>query len=251
LIDRRIISEADHIVNLAGAFVMAQRWTPEYKKKILESRTVSTRLIAEVVQKTPNRVKTIINGSAIGWYGEDRDTHYSFVETDPSDEGYLGATCKAWEDSIPDRIGDTQVCRLRTGIVLGREGGFLRELELPVKLGIAPIISKGRQVISWIHIQDLCGIIIFLMQKGLGGNYNAVAPYPSTNKEITLCYARKTKGKFVIPMHVPAIILKLMLGERAIEILKSTRVSCKKIMEAGFQFRFPTLEEAMKDIIGE
>jgi hypothetical protein len=250
LIDRRIISEADHIVNLAGAFVMAQRWTPEYKKKILESRTVSTRLLAEVIQKTPNRVRTVINGSAIGWYCEDRNTHYSFVETDPADEGYLGATCKAWEESIPDRIGDTQVCRLRTGIVLGREGGFLRELELPVKLGIAPIISKGKQVISWIHIQDLCGIIIFLMQKGLGGNYNAVAPHPSTNKEITLCYARKKKGKFIIPIHVPAILLTLMLGERAIEILKSTRVSCEKIMKAGFQFTFPTLEEAMKDITG-
>ena len=143
----------------------------------MDSRTASTQLLAEVLQKTPNRVRTVINGSAIGWYGEDRDNHYAFRETDPADNGFLGATCKAWEDSIPDHIGDIRVCRLRTGIVLGREGGFLRELELPVKLDVAPIISKGRQVISWIHIQDLCGIILFLMQNKLSGNFNAVAPH--------------------------------------------------------------------------
>lgn len=250
LIDPGVIEQADHIVNLAGAFVMAQRWTASYKKKIEESRTASTRLIADTLRKAPNKVKTVVNGSAIGWYGEDKRSGYAFVETDPADEGFLGSTCRVWEESIPDHIGDTKVCRLRTGIVLAADGGFIEELKLPVRLGLAPIISKGKQVISWIHIKDLCRMIIFLIKNGKSGVYNAVAPHPSSNKDLTLSYARKTKGKFVIPIHVPGIVLKLALGERAIEILKSTRVSCRKIMEAGFSFQYPTAEEALREITG-
>lgn len=248
MIDRSCIEQADYIVNLAGAHVMDRRWTRSYKKEILESRTGASKLIADSLLKIPNRVKSVINMSAIGWYGEDRMPGYRFTESDPADPGFLGSTCKAWEESIPDQIGSTKVCRMRTGIVIAPDGGFIEELKLPVSMGIAPIISKGRQMISWIHIRDLCRMFIYAMENGLEGNYNAVAPEPVSNKEITLSYARHAKGKFVIPIHVPGILLKLALGERAIEILKSTFVSCRKISEAGFQFEFSHHDAAMREI---
>jgi len=250
-IDQDAIKSADFIVNLTGANVMGHKWTESYKKEIIESRTKSTLLLAKSLTSIPNNVKAIINSSAIGYYGEDKVQGYSFVENDSPDKGFLGETCRIWEESLPDQINETRVCRLRTGIVLGKEGGFIEQLKLPVKFGIAPIISKGKQVISWIHVKDLCRMIIFAMENNIKGNFNAVAPTPATNKEITIAYAQKIRNKFFVPLHVPSFVLKLMMGQRAIEILKSTRVSCNKIINAGFTFLYPSLESGLDEITDE
>lgn len=243
-----LIEQADHIINLAGVNLMDHKWTKSFKKEILESRTAATSIIAGALQSIPNHVKSVINGSAIGWYGEDKKKGYSFTEEDPADSGFLGSVCREWEGSLPDQIGNTRICKIRTGIVLSSRGGFIGQLSLPVKYGIAPVMSNGRQILSWIHIDDLCGIILFLMENNLRGVYNAVAPHPESNKEITLEYARAVRGKFFIPVHVPSPALKLALGERAIEVLKSTRVSCEKIMQAGYRFRFPDPAAAIRDV---
>ena len=230
-IDLKALQEADFIIHLAGAGVVDKKWTESYKKEILLSRTESSKLIIDALSKNPNKVKAIISASAIGWYGPDKKNDYSFSETDAPDNNFLGETCRLWEESVDPatKIG-IRVCKLRTGIVLTKKGGALREFIKPIKMGIAGILGRGNQIISWIHIEDLCRMFIHCMENDqLQGSYNAVAPSPVSNKTLTISLAKLLKGIFFIPVHVPVFILKLMMGQRSIEILKSTTVSCEKI----------------------
>jgi uncharacterized protein (TIGR01777 family) len=247
-IDEQAWQEADHIFHLAGANVMAKKWNAAYRKEILESRTLSGRLIAEKILHTPNKIRSVISSSAIGWYGQDTQPPHPFREDENSDPGFLGDTCKQWEESLSSAEGKVNVCRLRTGIVLSRAGGLLKEFELPLRFGIAPIPGSGKQIMSWIHISDLCDLFIYAMEKGLSGSFNAVAPYPVSLKEITLKYASRLRGKFCIPVHAPEFALKLALGERSIEILKSTTVSANKILSSGFQFEYPMIDKALDEL---
>ncbi len=128
---------------------------------------------------------------------------------------------------------------------MSEKGGALEEFKKPLKFGIAGIIGNGKQIISWIHIDDLCRLLLFAIEhENISGIYNAVAPQAVTNKELTLTLAKKIRGKFFIPVHVPAFALKLVLGELSTEVLKSTTVSSKKIINAGFDFQFPHIEGA-------
>jgi uncharacterized protein (TIGR01777 family) len=249
-IDLKALQEADFIIHLAGAGVVDKKWTESYKKEILLSRTESSKLIIDALSKNPNKVKAIISASAIGWYGPDKKNDYSFSETDAPDNNFLGETCRLWEESVDPatKIG-IRVCKLRTGIVLTKKGGALREFIKPIKMGIAGILGRGNQIISWIHIEDLCRMFIHCMENDqLQGSYNAVAPSPVSNKTLTISLAKLLKGIFFIPVHVPVFILKLMMGQRSIEILKSTTVSCEKIKKTGFVFYYPTIDAALKNI---
>jgi len=250
-IDPAAISAADYIIHLAGAGVVDKKWTDAYKQEILESRTGSSKLIIEALQNQPHRVKAIVSASAIGWYGPDKTPVIPFTETDPASDDFLGQTCRLWEQSIgaAERLG-IRVCTLRTGIVLGNGGGALAEFIKPVKFGIAGILGSGKQAVSWIHINDLCRMYLFAIEnQPLRGSYNAVAPFPVSNKELTLTLAHTLRGKFFIPIHVPAFALKLIMGQRSIEVLKSTTVSAAKIKEAGFQFSFPGIEGAIHNLL--
>ena len=173
------------------------------------------------------------------------------VETDKPADDFLGQTCLLWEQSIePAEELGIRVCKLRTGIVLSNDGGALAEFKNPIKFGVAGILSSGKQIVSWIHIEDLCRMYIFAMENNnISGSYNAIAPRPVTNKLLTLQLAKAMKGTFFIPMHVPVFVLKLMLGESSIEVLKSTTVSCEKIKNAGFTFLYPSMEAALNNLI--
>ena len=128
---------------------------------------------------------------------------------------------------------------------MSNDGGALVEFKRPLRFGIAAILGNGKQMVSWIHIDDLCKMFIAAIEnENLSGSYNAVAPNPVSNKGLTLALAKAMKGKFYIPMHVPAFVLKIMMGERSVEVLKSTTVSCKKIPDTGFEFKFKTIEAA-------
>ena len=250
-IDSSAVAKADHIIHLAGANVAEKRWTRARKQLILESRTKSSALVVKALQETGNKVQSVISGSAIGWYGADTPASlkHGFVETDPADKAFLGTTCAAWEQSIRpvEQLGKRLVL-IRTGIVLSGEGGAYAEFVKPIRFGIAAILGGGGQVISWIHIEDICRMFIYALENNLSGVYNGVAPAPVTNKALTLMIAKAIRKSFFIPIHVPVFILKLVLGEMSIEVLKSATVNADKIRIAGFQFLFPSAEAAVHNL---
>jgi uncharacterized protein (TIGR01777 family) len=250
-IDPAAISNADYIIHLAGAGVVDKKWTAAYKKEILDSRVKSSELIIQSLQNNPHKVKAIISSSAIGWYGPDVKENYQFVETDPADGHFLGETCRLWEESIePATKLGIRVCKIRTGIVLSTKGGALVEFIKPIRLGVAGILGNGKQIVSWIHIEDLCRIFIHAIENdNLNGSYNAVTPAPVSNKMLTITLAKIMKGIFFIPSYVPKFILKIMMGERSIEVLKSTNVSCEKIRNTGFTFLYPSVEVALRQLL--
>ncbi|HTB53011.1 MAG TPA: TIGR01777 family oxidoreductase [Ferruginibacter sp.] len=248
--DIAAIQKADYIIHLAGAGVVNRKWTEAYKKEIQDSRTQSSLLIIDALQKNTNKVKAVISISAIGWYGADKDPVQPFTESDASDNNFLGETCRLWEESIQP-VGQLRkrLVIFRSGIVLSSDGGAFAEFRKPLRFGIASILGNGEQVISWIHIDDLCRLFIAgIENEQLSGAYNAVAPIPTTNKALTLTLAKEMRGNFFIPMYVPGFILRLMLGDRSVEVLKSATVSCEKLQKTGFSFLYPTIEAAIKSL---
>jgi uncharacterized protein (TIGR01777 family) len=253
-IDMDALRRADYIIHLAGAGVVDKRWTEAYKKEIIESRTQSSRLIYEALKNNPDsyrdKVKAIVSASATGWYGADAEPVKPFTETDKADDSFLGHTCRLWEASIePVESLGKRLVKLRTGIVLSNDGGALAEFKKPLNFGVAAILSNGKQIVSWIHIDDLCSMYIAAIEnENLSGSYNAVAPNPVSNKTLTIELAKSLKKKFYIPLNVPAFVLKGLMGQSSIEVLKSTTVSCKKTVDAGFTFTFKTIEAALQDL---
>jgi len=250
IISREAIAEADFIIHLAGAPVADKRWTPRRKQEILQSRTESSKLIVDSLKTIPNHIKTVISASAIGWYGSDRQAPEKnqpiegFQETDPAANDFLGQTCRQWEAAIEpvSFMEDKRLVKLRLGIVLSNSGGALKIFKKPLSFGIAPIMGSGNQMMSWIHIDDLVRLFLFALDKDtLSDAYNAVAPHPVSNKEFILHLAQKHRGRFFIPVHIPSLVLKMGLGERSVEVLKSMTVSSKKIREAGFIFQYPEI----------
>ena len=251
-IDKEAISKADYIIHLAGAGVADKRWTRKRKQEIINSRVKSGELLVKALQDIPNKIKAVICASAIGWYGADPviPNPKPFREDDQHDISFLGETCKLWEESVePLRKLGKRLVKLRTGIVLSNEGGALKEFKRPLLFGVAAILGDGKQMISWIHIDDLVRLYITAIEdETLNGVYNAVAPKPVSNKELTLQLARIQKGNFFIPVHAPSFVLKLVLGEMSIEVLKSATVSCDKIHYTGFTFLYPSLDAALKNL---
>jgi uncharacterized protein (TIGR01777 family) len=247
-IDPSAIANADYIVHLAGAGVADKRWTEERKKEIVESRTQSSALLVKALREHSNKVRAVISASAIGWYGPDKGK--PFEETDPHSNDFLGETCFKWEQSIsPVTELGIRLVKLRTGIVLSSEGGALKEFRKPLRVGAATILGNGNQVISWIHVMDLCRLFMFAIdEEEMSGVYNAVAPHPATNRELTMTLARHITNSRHYTLKVPEFALKIALGEMSVEVLKSATVSSKKIQQAGFNFDFPTLEKAIDDL---
>jgi uncharacterized protein (TIGR01777 family) len=248
-IDANAIKAADYIVHLAGAGVVDKKWTASYKQEIQDSRTQSSALLITAMQQHCNKVKAVVSSSAIGWYGADSGNK-PFIESVIHAPGFLGETCKLWEQSIePVQALGKRLVKLRIGIVLSNDGGALAEFKKPIQFGIAGILGSGKQMISWIHIDDLCHMFIAAIEnEQLSGSYNAVAPHPVNNETLTLTLAKLMKGRFFIPIPVPIFVLNIMLGDRSIEVLKSTTVSCKKIEQAGFTFLYPFIDEALKQL---
>jgi uncharacterized protein (TIGR01777 family) len=248
-IDKTALDETEYIIHLAGAAVVEKKWTARYKKEIIDSRTRGMDIIADLLKNNSHQLKAVISASAIGWYGPDQSTGISFSESAPAAKDFLGETCRIWEESlIPFSAMGIRTCALRTGIVLTRDGGALKEFEKPVRLGIAAILGNGKQKVSWIHIEDLCRMYCFAIEKEINGAYNAVAPAPVSNAGLTLGIAKKMKGNFFLSAHVPEFVLKLMMGERSVEVLKSCTVSAEKIKEAGFTFHYPSIEAALQSL---
>ncbi|MEP6748034.1 MAG: TIGR01777 family oxidoreductase [Bacteroidota bacterium] len=253
-IDIGAVQKADYIVHLAGAGVADKRWTTNRKKEIITSRTNSSELLVKTLKENSNHVNAVISASAIGWYGADPSipNAHPFTETNPADNSFLGETCRLWEESIDpvEQLGKRLV-KLRTGIVLSKEGGALNEFIKPLRSGIAAILGNGKQVVSWLHIDDMCRMYLQAIEDGnMEGVYNAAAPKPISNKELTLHLAKAMRGKFYIPVYVPGFVLKIILGELSTEVLKSATVSAEKIRKTGFNFIYPSIDAAINQLLG-
>jgi len=256
-IDGNAVTKADYIIHLAGEGIADRRWTIKRKKQIAESRINGSALLVKALQENVNSVKAVVAASGIGWYGssapgpDGRGSEKNpFEETDPAEEDFLGATCKEWEVSIDPAISlGKRVVKFRTGPVLSKEGGALKEFKKPLRFGLATILGNGKQIMSWIHIDDLVRLYIYAIEmERMSGVYNAVAPHPVSNKKLIIQLAKNMRGKFYVPVYVPSFILRTVFGELSIEILKSAAVSCKKIKGEGYHFLYPSLSAAIHHV---
>ena len=251
-IDPIALKKADIIVHLAGESVATKRWTKQRKEAILQSRVQSGALLVKALKENEHKVKTVISASAIGWYGPDNEQSLKegFTEIDPVDASFLGDTCKQWEESVyPIKALGIRMVTLRIGIVLNKRGGALLEFIKPARLGVAAILGNGKQIVSWIHQQDLNGIIEFAIQNpAINGVFNAVAPEPIDNQSLTLQIAAKYHSWY-FKVYVPEWALKILLGEMSIEVLKSAKVSSQKLQNAQFSFQFPSISAALDNLL--
>jgi uncharacterized protein (TIGR01777 family) len=245
-LDKEALAKADYIIHLAGANFADKRWSEKVKKEIVSSRVDSAKLLIESLETIPNKVKVVISASGISWYGHDGEVAKPFTENDPPAHDFMAQTCQQWEAAIePASFLGKRLIKFRFGPVLSPDGGAYVEFKNPIKFGVAGIIGNGKQIISWIHIDDLVRAILFAMEnEQMEGVYNAVSPEPASNKRLILEIARNTR-KFFIPIHGPSFALEIVFGEMINEILKSTTVSSAKLQEAGFIFQYPDLRSAI------
>ncbi len=243
-IDPMAFEGTEVIIHLAGAGVAEKRWTAERKEEIYNSRTKSSLLLYNYLKDNDHSVHTFIAASAIGLYGMDTGST-NIKEDAPVGTDFLAHVTDAWEASTKkiESLG-INLFQTRIGIVLSNKGGALKEI---LKPPVAAPLGNGQQYMSWIHISDLCKMILYAIEHKLSGPFNAVGPKPMTNREFTKV-AAKSFGKPYLPIPVPRLVLKLMLGEMAQIVLGGSRISCEKILSAGFNFEFPKLEEALADL---
>ncbi len=243
--DSKAIEGVSYIIHLAGANVAEGRWTTQRKRQILESRVTGSRLVAEMVEASNGRIKEVVSASAVGYYGTTKRSEPA-VETDKPGNDFLANVCVQWEKAI--QACNTKVAILRTGVVLAKEGGAVPKMRTPIKLGLGAPLGSGNQPMPWIHIDDLCNMYLYAIQKGLEGTYNAVTPETVTNKELTCQLAKGLNKKKLLP-NVPSFILKLMLGEMSSMLLTGVRILPKKISETGFKYKYPLLADAMNSLL--
>jgi len=242
------ITRADAVINLAGEPVMGRRWTPGRKRAIVASRVDLTRAIAQAIAECAARPAVLISASAVGYYGDRGDNP---VEDDaPPGTDFLAQLCVAWEAAAIG-AGEAGVRAFipRIGIVLGRDGGALARMILPFRIGLGGPIGSGRQYVPWIHLEDLVTIItIALTDPRFSAPMIAAAPHPVTNRDFVKALGAALHRPSLIP--APAIALKLILGEAATPLLTGQRVHPRRLVEAGFAWRYPTINAALAAIIG-
>ena len=238
----------DACVHLAGAGVGDHRWTRAYKAEIRASRVLATRALATALAAAKPTPGVFVAASAIGWYG---DTGGSEVTEDaPAGRGFLARVVHDWEAAAePARQAGIRVVHLRSGLILSAAGGVLARLAAPARLGVLPRFGTGRQVMSWISLTDEIRAIRFLLDgdgaEGRRGPFNLTAPNPVTDSELTAALHAAFGKRDFRWLRVPEFALNLALGEMSSELLNSARVLPRRLLEAGFEFEYPTIGAAL------
>lgn len=246
-IDVNCFKEADVLIHLAGATIN-KRWTKKYRKEIFKSRVAGSNLLFSSLKKSPHTIASFISASGISIFPNSLTEVYSESLLQKS-TSFLGRVVDKWEKAA-HQFSDLNVPTtiVRTGIVFAKENSAIQKIAKPIQLGIGAALGSGKQYMSWIHIEDLVQIYIFLLEKELTGTFNAASPTPITNKELTKLTA-KHLSKFLWLPNVPVFVLKLLLGKMHEIVLESQRVSSDKIIQAGYQFRYPDINVVLKALL--
>ena len=238
----------DAVINLAGEPIVEKRWSDRQKQRILSSRLDTTQNLIEYFARVAQKPKVFISGSAIGYYGTGK-TNEPIDETGVGDDSFSSQICREWEAiALQAQSLGIRTCLLRTGIVLGN-GGALGKMLGPFKLGAGGRMGQGTQWMSWIHINDLIGILLHCMeQESIQGPVNGTAPTPVTNQQFTKALGKVLNRPTFFPM--PAAVIKLLMGQMGEELLLTgKKILPKKIQDAGYTFAYENLEEALADVI--
>jgi len=242
-------SSFDVIINLAGLPLNKKRWNDRVKQEIYDSRIQTTAKIIDYIKQADQKPSLLISGSAIGFYGSHEEIIFS-EETPPADNGFTHKLCDNWEQTaLKAAEYNVRVCLMRTGIVLGENGGALKEMLPPFRLGLGSTLGSGKQWMSWIHMDDVIGAIDFLINhKNLTGAFNFTSPNSVTNAEFSEILAKILHRPCFLSM--PELMVKLLFGEMGeILLLKGQNVIPRKLLESGYKFKFPKLQEALTNIL--
>ncbi|RAK01774.1 TIGR01777 family oxidoreductase [Aliidiomarina maris] len=241
----RHLDDFDAVINLAGEPIADKRWSDQQKKRIEQSRFETTEQLVSRFKQSTKPPKVFISGSAIGYYGRQGQTPVTENDYQAHDE-FTHRLCAHWEQLAEQAASEhTRVCTLRTGIVLAANGGALSKMALPFKLGVGGPIGDGQQMMSWIHLDDMVDLIIFLLHHdNASGAFNATAPEPVSNQVFSQTLAKVLKRPCLF--RVPAPVMRILLGEMSDMILTGQAVLPEKLIQSGFQFRHPTLMEALQ-----
>ncbi len=247
ILDPTRLRGIDAVVHLGGVSIASGRWTTERKQAILESRVRSTLLLAERIASTPaaDRPRAFVVASATGYYGHRGEE--ALPETSAQGDGFLANVCRAWEEAASPAVrAGTRVAQPRIGMVLGREGGALEAMLLPFRLGLGGPIGNGRQWWPWISLDDVAGVLVRLIEdETMSGAVNAVAPEAVTSAVFARALGRTLHRPAILP--APAFALRLLLGEMADALLlASTKAVPERLSHAGFEFRHPRLDDALR-----
>ncbi|WP_299213769.1 TIGR01777 family oxidoreductase [uncultured Aquimarina sp.] len=246
-IDSRCFEDVEVIINLVGATV-AKRWTKKYKQEIIDSRVDTASLILESLKKVKHSVRHIVSASAIGIYPNSFQNYY-MEDSSMEDTGFLGKVVKKWETAVEEfKILNIEVSLLRIGLVLSNKGGAFPKIANPIKQGMGAVFGNGKQWQSWIHVEDLAQMFMYVVEEELTGLYNAVAPNPISNHKLTHVIADHLAKKIVLPS-VPKFMMKLILGDMHVLLFSSQRVCSDKILETGFRFKHDNITQAIEDLI--
>jgi hypothetical protein len=240
-LDERKAPEA--IVNLAGENLAGHRWNAHWKQEFRDSRVQLTEQLVDYIRGAKRKPRVLVSGSAVGYYGARGDE--SLTEASAPGREYQSELCVAWETAAQraEALG-VRVCRLRTGIVLGKHGGALKSMLLPFRMGLGGHLGNGRQWMSWIHLDDLTGIILHLLRHDLySGAFNGTAPHPETNAEFVKALAAALHRPAFMPM--PAFAVKLLVGEMAHLLLTGQKVLPARTQQSGYSFTYPRLRQAL------
>lgn len=252
-VDDAAFDQVDHIIHLAGANISEKRWTDERKKELISSRVDSAQLILDTLKKKNINLKSFISASGINFYGT-HTTEKIYTENDQPGNDFLSEVVILWEkaaDKFSKENLAERVVKIRTAVVLSEKDGALKKMVPPIRYFIGSPLGSGRQYMPWIHIKDICSVYEFALKNpNVNGAYNATSPQHTTNENLTIEIAKALNKPLLMP-HVPGFMLKLLFGELATALLEGSRASSQKLQDAGFQFEFHDLKEALTDLLKE
>jgi uncharacterized protein (TIGR01777 family) len=243
------LNEVEAVAHLAGEPIAARRWSDEQKRRIRDSRVVSTRNIVNALRSTATKPRVLVSSSAVGFYGDRADE--LLIESSPPGTGFMSEVCVSWEQEAERaKLFGVRVIQVRTGVVLSGDGGALKKMLRPFKLGVGGPLGSGKQWFPWIHLEDIVGIFRHaIISSSLSDPVNGTAPELANNADFTKQLGRALSRPTFLA--VPKFALRGLMGEMADVLLASQRVIPKAILDAGYKFQYPALAPALENLFGE